>query len=265
MKRNLLATTLHKPSGFSILLCVLGTSVAQSELRGEAPSQPNLVTVAIYDHSNDISNGRKNLSRVLDLESGFSCSKITPAEIRANGLDDFDVLVMPGGSGSKQSEKLGDVGRDKVREFVRKGGGYVGVCAGSYLASSHYSWSLGIINARVWDRVHWARGQGDVKLSLSAAGCQLLGCVGPEVDVFYGQGPLLVPGGDSTLPGYEVLGTYKTEIAEKGAPQHAMVGTHAIIRSKYGEGRVICFSPHPEEPGGPKVLIQHGVRWASTK
>jgi hypothetical protein len=42
-----------------------------------------------------------------------------------------------------------------------------------------------------------------------------------------------------------------------------MTGTHAIIRSTFGNGRVICFSPHPEVPGGPNTLITEAARWAS--
>jgi hypothetical protein len=30
----------------------------------------------------------------------------------------------------------------------------------------------------------------------------------------------------------------------------------------FGEGHVICYSPHPEVSGGPNDLIAAGVRWA---
>jgi glutamine amidotransferase-like uncharacterized protein len=137
----------------------------------------------------------------------------------------------------------------------------VGICAGSYLATTHYDWSLGLINAQVWDRAHWARGGGEVTLRMSDPGWRLLGR-GGSVAVHYNQGPLLVPDDKPELPGYEVLAVFETEIAEKGAPDGAMTGTHAIIRSMFGDGRVICFSPHPEVPGGPNELIEAGVRWA---
>lgn len=217
--------------------------------------------VAIYDDSAEAGKGPVNLLRILTSETGFSARRITSEEIRQGGLAEFDVVVMPGGSGSKQAELLQESGRDKIREFVRSGGGYVGICAGSYLASSHYDWSLGLINARVWDRSHWARGGGDVSIRMTDAGWQLLGR-GGSVPVKYNQGPLLVPDDESDLPGYEVLATFETEVAEKGAQPGSMVGTHAIIRSMYGQGRVICYSPHPEVSGGPNGIICSGVRWA---
>lgn len=219
--------------------------------------------VAIYDHSDGSAAGPQNLMQFLTEQEGFECQRVTPTEIQEGILKDFDVLIIPGGSGSLQSKKLEEAGLQQVRQFVKAGGGYVGICAGSYLASTQYSWSLGLINARVWDRAHWARGTGDVQLAMTASGRRLLNEVQPQVKVMYGQGPLLLPDTQPDLPGYEVLAEYQTEVALKGAPEGSMVGTHAIIRSKYGDGRVICFSPHPEKQGGPRHLMLAGVRWAA--
>jgi glutamine amidotransferase-like uncharacterized protein len=219
------------------------------------------VRVAIHDDHPAASKGPTNLLRFLDANHGFSSKRITSAEIRRGDLSGFDVLIMPGGSGSKQAERLEKEGCRQIREFVRSGGGYVGICAGSYLASSHYDWSLGLINARVWDRANWARGGGEVAIRMTDAGRQFLGQDG-SVPVHYNQGPLLVPDDESDLPGYEVLATFETGVGEKGAQKESMTGTHAIIRSIYGQGRVICFSPHPEVSGGPNGLIAAGVRWA---
>ena len=54
--------------------------------------------------------------------------------VSAGVLDRFDVLIQPGGSGSAQAKALEEEGRDKIRKFVDGGGGYLGICAGSYLA-----------------------------------------------------------------------------------------------------------------------------------
>jgi hypothetical protein len=50
----------------------------------------------------------------------------------------FDVFLVPGGSSSKYSCLLGPSGRTEVRNFVRAGGGYCGVCAGAFLALSDW-------------------------------------------------------------------------------------------------------------------------------
>ncbi|MEW4565453.1 BPL-N domain-containing protein [Bremerella sp. JC770] len=246
---------------FSLLLLTVSSAQAQTNVVTEnAP----LIRVAIYEHGNGTASGPKNLTRILSEEKGFVATVVSPEQIREGILDQCDVLIMPGGSGSKQAKMLEDEGREVVRNYVNSGGGYVGICAGSYLASSHYSWSLGLINAKVWDRSHWARGTGTVSLDISPAGCKILDVEEGELDCYYGQGPLIVPNDDPSLPGYEVLATYATEVAKKGAPKGAMVGTHAIVRTMYGQGRVICFSPHPEKSGGPNAIMAEGVRWAGS-
>ncbi len=233
------------------------------EAKQAALNASNTIKVAIYDHSEDTANGPKNLMQFLTLESGFQCQRLRPEDIRSGRLDEFEVLIMPGGSGSKQAEMLEAKGCEEIRKFVDSGGGYVGICAGSYLASSQYSWSLDLINARVWDRAHWARGTGTVTIGLTTAGDQFFKQQDSTLDVYYGQGPLLVPGDNAELPQYEVLASYNSEVASKGAPVGAMVGTHAIVRSQFGNGRVICYSPHPESSGGPNGLIVVGVRWVA--
>jgi glutamine amidotransferase-like uncharacterized protein len=220
--------------------------------------------VAICDHTEKPTKGAANLLRILSESEGFETRRVTSAEIAEGILNDYDIVIMPGGSGSAQSRRLGDEGRRKIQDFVSSGGGYVGICAGAYLASSQYSWSLNLINARVFDRLHWARGQGDVDLKMTVAGSQILRA-GQTVPVYYGQGPLLLPDDHDDLPAYEVLASFKTEVALKGAPVGAMVNTHAIVRSTFGQGRVICFSPHPETSSGPNQLITTGVQWAGGK
>ncbi|WP_459557961.1 BPL-N domain-containing protein [Lacunimicrobium album] len=220
------------------------------------------IWVAVYCHSDPTKNaGPLNLQRFLTSEKGYRCEIITPEEIQEGRLKAFDVLIVPGGSGSKQAEMLGETGRENIRTFVKEGGGYMGICAGSYLASSDYSWSLNLINAKVFDRAHWARGTGDVQLKLTTEGQKQLKEGAEEVTVYYGQGPLLVPDDEPNLPQYEALATYATEIAKKGAPTGVMVGTAAIARTTYGEGKVMCYSPHPEKSDKTEHLICGGLEW----
>lgn len=226
-------------------------------------AKENFIRVAIYDHSEGTATGPRNLQRILTREAGFACQRLHPKEIRYPRLAGFELLIVPGGSASLQASKLGDDGKRAILKFVRQGGGYVGICAGSYLATTQYAWSLGMINARVWDRVHWARGTGTVTLSLLHGDLMRHDSADSQVDVYYGQGPLLLPGQHPELPPYEALAVYATEIASKGAPLQAMVDTHAIIRSQFGAGRVVCISPHPEKPGGPDWMISRLARWAA--
>ena len=229
--------------------------------------------IGVYSHSTNPEKVSQTLgvfTNILTPEKGFEVQRVDPASIRAGVLTNLNVLIMPGGSGSKQATNLETSGREAIQQFVKNGGGYVGVCAGAYLASSHYSWSLNLINAQVIDRQHWARGKGNVILTLTHLGEKALGHPESEVEVYYGQGPLYGRGTNDTLPAYEELAIYKTEVAKEnvpaGVPMGVMLGTTAIARSEYGKGRVICFSPHPEKPFQPVFhMIENGVRWAARK
>ena len=231
------------------------------------------VRIGVYSHSTNETKAAgivRVFSLILTKEKGYALQRVKPQDIRAGGLTNLDVLIMPGGSGSKQATNLETSGCEAIRQFVKNGGGYVGICAGAYLASSHYPWSLSLINAQVIDRQHWARGKGNVILTFSEAGQRALGHPEAEVEVYYGQGPLYGRGTNDALPPYEELAVYKTEVAKEnvpeGVPMGVMPGKTAIARSEYGKGRVVCYSPHPEKPFQPVFhLIENGVRWAAGK
>jgi glutamine amidotransferase-like uncharacterized protein len=232
--------------------------------------------VAVYDDGGGSQRGTDNVHKCLGAvgfppastqasidASKFVCKTVKAEDVRAGALKDVDVLVQPGGSGSKQAEALGVDGRDAIKQFVKNGGGYVGICAGAYLATTDYDWSLGILNAKVVDRKHWARGSGSVQLRLTALGKQVLGVGDDLVTADYNQGPLLAPDDKPELPQYEALALFETEIAEKGAPKGVMPGTTAIARTTFGKGRVICLSPHLERSAGLDGAIRNAVLWVA--
>lgn len=220
-------------------------------------SQPENVRVGVY---RDKGTGASvnALLRALRSFDDVTIHEYTAADARAGKLPEVDVVIHPGGSGGGQGRHLGEKGRATVRDFVRDGGGFIGICAGAYLASADYTWSLNILDAKVLDRNHWARGKGTVAIALTDTGRRVLDTDKPQLDIYYGQGPLLAPAGRDDIDDYEVIATYKTEIAKNGAPKGVMVGTTAIAQGTFGKGRVICFSPHPESTEG----LEHFVRLA---
>ncbi|MGI9428431.1 MAG: BPL-N domain-containing protein, partial [Bythopirellula sp.] len=133
--------------------------------------------------------------------------------------------------------------------------------------TNHYDWSLKLIDAKVVDRLHWARGKGTVSVQLSAEGSEFFEDDDRDMTLHYGQGPLLArqEWDDPEVPDYESLAIYATEIAKNGAPRGVMVGTSAAVRSEYGSGRVFCFSPHPELTEGQHHLIPIAVNWLAAE
>lgn len=250
--------------GRMLLAAAVAFAVVAAERHAAAGDvRSGTLRVAVFDTSAGQSMSVVRVHRCLKADDGFETTSVAPEQIRRGELADFDVLILPGGSGSGQSRALDEAGREAVKTFVREGGGYVGICAGAYLATSHYSWSLHLLNAQVIDTKHWARGNGIVRLNLTPAGRRFLQHDADVAEVHYWQGPLLGPGSRDDLPPYEQLATYATGIAKNGAPEGVMIGTTAIARSTYGSGRVICYSPHPERDHGPHAFLVHGVRWAA--
>jgi putative intracellular protease/amidase len=183
-------------------------------------------------------------------------------DVATQNLAAYDVLVFPGGSGSGQSKGIGEAGLKNVREFVGKGGGYVGICAGAYLACSNFSWGLGILNAGTVSS-KWRRGQAILDLEMTEAGRPLLGDVPGVFKVRYNNGPILKPWTRTDLPAYTPLSVFRTEVAKYGSPEGVQVNAPAQAIGTFGKGRVFVSSPHPEGTPGLENLIPRGVFWAA--
>ena len=225
-------------------------------------SGPAVLRVALYDDQG-AGDSLAEVAKVLAGRADIQVERIKAADIRSGRLAGFDVLIQPGGSGGAQGRRLGKEGREQVRTFIKEGGGYVGICAGAYLATCQYDWSLGVLDAKVIDGQHWARGYGHVDLSLSDEGRAILAIDARQRPMYYHQGPLLAPAGEPDLPDYATWATYAGEIAENGAPKGVMPGTTAIAAGHFGEGRVLCFSPHPEKTDGLRDVLYRGVVWSA--
>jgi putative intracellular protease/amidase len=251
----------------SLLVCVVGIAASGSMKPVEAspPESPRAerIRVAVFTGAGASRRSVANLMRVLDgFPDELAVERVGADDIRSGRLAGFDVVVHPGGSGSGQGRALGAEGREVVRRFVADGGGYLGICAGAYLASRDYKWSLGLLDAKVVDKAHWARGYGEVRLRLRAEGCRLLGA-GDAVTINYHQGPLLAPADDEAIPDYRELASFASEVRRQGVPGGVMVGTTAAAAGTFGAGRVFCFSPHPEKTPGLEAWLLRSLEWTA--
>ncbi len=184
-------------------------------------------------------------------------------DIANGGLKDFDIIIHPGGSGGGQGKALGEQGREEERKFIRNGGGYLGICAGAYLATCDYEWSLHILDAKVIDKKQWSRGIVPVEVNITAEGKKNLGILTDQETIYYHQGPLLAPADNPAIIDYKILGVFASEIAKNGAPEGIMKGTTAIAAAPYEKGRVLCFSPHPEKTVELVEQVYRAIIWVS--
>lgn len=224
------------------------------------PKDGKVIRVALFD---DYGSFGKGVPRCTELLSKVESVKVTPVKpdlIRAGGLKDFDVVIFTGGSGGKQAGTLGLLGREQVRRFVEAGGGYLGICAGNYLACDGFSWGVKVLDAKTKSS-KWARGEGQLKIEFTEKGREILGMPEGIQEIRYANGPVFDPAGDPAIGDFEPLAFFRSEFAKNGAPEGAQVNSPAMVMGNYGQGRVLCSSPHPEQQAGMEHFVERAVRW----
>lgn len=225
-----------------------------------SPSKPytGKIKVALYK-SYGVSEVSFNAGKdLLSNRPNVEFSILTASDIRNGKLDDKDIVIFLGGSGSQQGKDLQSSGRDKVKNFVKNGGNYIGVCGGAYLAlqgSEEFN-KLAIVAAKSYGN-YWQRGVGDALCKTND---------GQEIYLHYENGPVFQILNVEGIPALKSLATFQSDfyIASKGTQKGEMPGKPAITLSKYGKGKVLLFSPNPII-GGEKVyhpeLILNGMKW----
>jgi len=205
----------------------------------------------------------------LKIDKEISPVIISADDIVNNQLNEVDVLVFAGGSGSRQMSNLGDMAAEKIREFVLKqGGGVVGICAGAYLLSTTPEYTcLRLCPVQAIDRDHDERGHGVVQFSLTEAGKEIFPELG-EDRVYYSQyyeGPVLIPAGGENKQ-YAELATMLSDVhLENNAPANMTNNRPFLLSNTDGEGRVFLTIGHPENTPGMRWIIPRMARWVADR
>ncbi|MEN8124746.1 MAG: BPL-N domain-containing protein [Bacteroidota bacterium] len=224
----------------------------------------NKLKVAVFN-----GNGAGEVSVIetieaLKIDNGIIAEPISASAIQNGQLNEFDALIFPGGSGSKQLLNLGEKGKEIVTDFVEKQGkGIIGICAGAYLLSSTDGYpNLKIASSVHIDRAHYNRGRGLVEFELKEKGISVF----PELKnhslfVQYYDGPVLVQNDSSGIK-YEELGKYVTDIhPDNFAPEGITPGKTFILNQSKGKGKVFLIAGHPESTPGMRWMIPRMARW----
>lgn len=231
--------------------------------RGEpiaAPPAAVPVRVAMFDGRGVSRIGFEPARELLVSTDGLDTRVVRSFEIREGVLSRMNVVVFMGGSGSRQGEALRAEGRQKVRDFVAGGGGYVGVCAGAYLAmqGEEEFFKLAIVSAHNLSGDFWKRGVAAARVRAGEHAFRL----------HFANGPVFEPVKVEGLPPYVTLATYESDLHARrhGTEPGQMPGTPAILATSYGKGRILLFGPNPvlgaEDVAHPQLLVR-AVRWAA--
>ncbi len=197
------------------------------------------------------------------------------ADIVSGELDSVDVLFVSGGDTFAIAAALGSQGAQALERFIKRGGMYIGACAGAYLLLKssleplHY---FNFVEAKIANLTRCL----PPALQRPEKYCTAYGCryvyhpVRGEVLLHYGadsepqtaqllSAPLY--GGSAMLASddIEVLGTYagftaQTEfLVEESIAHETLVGNVAAARKSYGRGVIYLFGPHFEHPDFPEA------------
>lgn len=240
-----------------ISLAFIGPAYADTV---NAIAQNDKIRVALFTDQG--ARPRTLLKDYLSRLDSIEFSLIDALDIDDGCLDKVDVLIMPGGSGRKEAASLGNDGQDTVRNFVRDGGAYIGVCAGFYLLTSARDEFLGLLPLELEDPKHWHRGKAMLDVQLTPKGQEIFGLAQSDIEVLYHNGPVVVPINPTDAQDIEILGVFKQELVGKGGKPGLMIGAPAMLLGHYGKGIVIGISPHPEASDELVSIYSNAINWA---
>jgi glutamine amidotransferase-like uncharacterized protein len=211
----------------TVSVVLISTVFAACRVRddqGSIPANANVAPILLFNGTgtspSDVAALKKILSREhLDYSTANSpqLNRMSEPRIRA-----YRLLIVPGGNFEYIGNSLTPGTTANIREAVRNGLNYLGICAGAFFAGNSPSNGLNLTaGARFGFYAAEARGIRKAPVSVAAAGGQTL-------DQYWEDGPQLTGWG-------AIVGKYPD-------------GTPAIAEGTFGNGWMILTGVHPEAP-----------------
>ena len=262
---------MNKIQAIILVLILAFASSCNTEIKPKVELMGNKSTrkiqVGVFD-----GNGAGAISVIetieaLRIDTGINAFAISASDIQKGELKTLDVLIFPGGSGSKELNNLGQSGKEKVIDFVKNDGkGVVGICAGAYLLSSTAGYpSIAMASSVHLDRKHYNRGRGLVQFALTDQGLEVFPELkGKALFVQYYDGPVLSQT-DSIETNYNEIAKFVSDIhPDNFAPEGLTPGKTFSLNEKIGNGKLFIIAGHPESTPGMRWLIPRIARWTSS-
>ena len=158
-------------------------------------SESKQIAVGVFNGNGGAQSCIWETVAAIRLDPEMSVRMITTVDIAGNVLDSLDAVIIPGGGGKRQYQNLGTLNLQRIKDFVAKGKGAVGICAGAYLFSNTPDYACMALNGQqAIDIEHDNRGHGLAKFTLNEEGKRLF----PELAdrdtsyVIYYEGPVFI-------------------------------------------------------------------------
>lgn len=202
------------------LSCVAWLMLAGCARTGSKPG----ATVLLFNGTGSSPNDVKAVANILE-RKGLEYATASSAELDAlseSQLKAMRLIIIPGGNYLTMGNSLAPATTGRIRDAVKAGVNYLGICAGGLLAGKADCNSLDLTSG-VRFEFYGAVNRGIHKAAVPVA------CQGtPVIEHYWEDGPQFTGWG-------QVIGTYPD-------------GTPAIVEGRVGEGLVILCGVHPEAP-----------------
>jgi len=225
----------------SVLFCITSpvhivNTTAQTALTDLTGKQ-----IALYFGGSTSSESRIALQLMFTWMNA-SVDILDASDIVAGDLSDYDMIVIPGGWAGDYNIDLAGMGIISIRNFIRDGGAFFGVCAGAYFGCDKLLWEGGFIEyplnlfdgygiGPVEEIATWPnRAMTDVILNHTSTIIDFSGEPANHTIQYFG-GPWF---NITSKVGIHSLATY------------AANDESAMIAFEYQDGRVFLSGPHPE-------------------
>ena len=173
---------------------------------------------------------------------GYTVQLVTSNYINKESLDNFSIICVPGGNMYQYAEDISSSGKEKIRNFIRNGGGYIGICGGAYFTGEKVIWQGNQLPMEPL-AIFPGTTQGPIDEIAPYPNCVM--CEVNIVDhshpitqseqdslwIAYCYGPVFLPNQGANV---DILGKY--EVGDKPV----------IIAFEYGLGNVFIIGTHPE-------------------
>jgi glutamine amidotransferase-like uncharacterized protein len=224
---------------------------SNSKIEGFPLKEPK---VAIY-YGGGTTGGA--LEHLLPLEEAdFEIGILNSSELEDQYLSNFNVITFPGGG--PYENYLDEKTLSSVKDFVSNGGGFVGTCGGAALGIDMDLLPVQMMQGELYPQYsEYANIRGPLKIKIVSTSPLTAG-YGDFLDCVYFMGPFFQKVGDNVDVVARLYST--TEDTQIYFPElikaynfslnadsiNRAWNTPAVISGKYGQGRVVLSSLHPE-------------------
>jgi len=174
-------------------------------------------------------------------------------------------VVISGGDGYAVSNTLKGGGFVRLREYMERGGRYVGICAGAYLPlpSKLPPFSEFNISSTRIENIECSSKRNDdpPRVSVPYGACSILHPVRGKVEIksgssrtwapLYGGPVFREPEDDEVVLRYSGFGEDTEFQVERGRAEAMVLGKPAAIHCRHGRGSLLLLGPHLEHPNYP--------------